>query len=177
MDDLCGLAVGRKICEFLSCRPLLKARGSLCCAACRWRHRWRHSDDVIDARQTTQWTNGFFLTLSRVLTPIGVIVFNPSAVVIGASGAQINYIVMKSNQYLLIQAKLHHSRPKESRTASYCATVTSLKTERDVRRVGTGARTVVKGSLVVMYFIHCFALLNCIVGLFYFIVAYFLIFL
>jgi len=75
------------------------------------------------------------------LTPIGVIVFNPPAVVIGASGAQINYIVMKSNQYLLIQAKLHHSRPKESRTASYCTNVISLKTEREVRRVGTGART------------------------------------
>ena len=26
-----------KIREFLSCRPLLKARGSLCCAACPWR--------------------------------------------------------------------------------------------------------------------------------------------
>ena len=44
-------------------RPLLKARGSLCCAACPW----RHSDDVIDARQTTQWTNVFFNLRSACL--------------------------------------------------------------------------------------------------------------
>jgi len=68
-------------------------------------------------------------------------VFNPSAILTGASGAQINYIAMKSNQFLLIQAKLRHSRPKESRTASCCANVISVKTEREVRRVGMGAGT------------------------------------
>jgi len=42
------------------------------------------------------------LTLSWLLTPIGVIVFDPSAVPIGASSEQINYTLMKSNQFRLI---------------------------------------------------------------------------